>query len=98
MKPVLENPLYYLENFQLVLNWVSERYDDVLIEEERELIECFSTMSLNARALFVRLVMRKGEFFRQSKLSYAEIGDIRAALTPLINADYLHKMSHAFEL
>lgn len=89
MKPVLENPLYYLENFQLVLSWVSERYDDVLIEEERELIECFSTMPLNARALFVRMVMRKGEFFRQSKLSYTEIGDIRAALTPLINAGWV---------
>jgi hypothetical protein len=90
MKPVLENPLYYLENFQLVLDWVSERYDDVLIEEERELIARFSTMPQNARALFVRMVMRKGEFFRQSKLSYAEIGDVQAALAPLLNVGWIN--------
>nr|WP_314859598.1 VRR-NUC domain-containing protein [uncultured Undibacterium sp.] len=89
MKPVLENPLYYLENFQLVLDWVSERYDDVLIDEERELITTFSEMPQNARALFVRMVMRKGEFFRQSKLNYAEIGDVHVALAPLLDAGWI---------
>jgi hypothetical protein len=89
MKPVLENPLYYLENFQLVLDWVCERYDDVLIDEERQLISRFSEMPQNARAIFVRMVMRKGEFFRQSKLSYAEIGDVQAALAPLIAAGWV---------
>jgi hypothetical protein len=34
-KSDFENPLYYLKNFQLVLDWVIERYDDVLIEGEQ---------------------------------------------------------------
>lgn len=89
MKPALEDPLYYLANFQLVLDWVRERYDEVLIDEERELISTFSELPQNARALFVRMVMRKGEFFRRSKLSYAEIGDVQTALMPLIKAGWV---------
>lgn len=89
MRPVLENPLYYLENFQLVLDWVKERYDDLLIDEEREFIKTFFEMPMNSRALFVRFVMRKGNYFRLSKLNYAEIGDVQAALPPLLAAGWI---------
>lgn len=89
MRPVLENPLYYLANFQLVLNWVNERYNDVLIDEERELITHFPTMPQHARALFVRMVTRKGEFFRQSKLVYPEIGDVQTTIATLIDAGWV---------
>ena len=89
MIQVLPNPLYYLDNFQLVLDWVNARYDDVLIQDERDFISTFFKLPQNARALFVRMVMRKGELFRQGKLIYSEIGDVQHALAPLIAAGWI---------
>ena len=74
MRKVLENPLYYLENFHRVLEWISERYGDLLTGEEHAFIATFCALPQPSRALFVRMVMRKGTLFRASKLNYAEIG------------------------
>ncbi|GAB3407194.1 VRR-NUC domain-containing protein [Massilia agilis] len=71
---ILENEFYYLDNFQRVLDWIALRYDDLLVEDERAFIAAFPALPRPARALFVRMVMRKGELFRASKLNYAEIG------------------------
>jgi len=79
---VLENEFYYLDNFQRVLDWIGERYADLLIGEEHAFIATFPRLSQPARALFVRMVMRKGTLFRASKLNYAEIGCPRAAAVP----------------
>jgi hypothetical protein len=74
MRKVLENEFYYLDNFHRVLDWIAERYDDLLIDDERDFICRFATLPQSARALLVRMVMRKGTLFRASKLNYAEIG------------------------
>ena len=71
---VLENEFYYLDNFQRVLDWIGERYRDLLDDTELAFLAAFPQLPQNARALFVRMVMRKGELFRASKLVYAEIG------------------------
>lgn len=71
---VLENEFYYLDNFQRVLDWIGERYRDLLDDGEQAFLAAFPALPRNARALFVRMVMRKGELFRASKLGYAEIG------------------------
>ena len=71
---VLENEFYYLDNFQRVLDWIGERYRDLLLEDELAFLAAFPALPQNARALFVRMVMRKGNLFRASKLVYAEIG------------------------
>jgi hypothetical protein len=65
---------YYLTNFQQALDWIGQRYADLLIDEERAFIALFPTLPLAARALFVRLMMRRGTLFRTSKLNYPEIG------------------------
>lgn len=74
MNRVLENEFYYLDNFQAVLDWIAQRYPDLLTDEEQAFIAAFPALPQPARALFVRMVMRKGELFRASKLRYAEIG------------------------
>jgi hypothetical protein len=74
MRKVLENEFYYLDNFHRVLEWIAERYDDLLLDDERAFIATFATLPQPARALLVRMVMRKGTLFRASKLNYAEIG------------------------
>jgi hypothetical protein len=74
MNRVLENEFYYLDNFQGVLDWIGQRYGDLLTDEEQAFIAAFPALPQPARALFVRMVMRKGDLFRASKLMYPEIG------------------------
>ncbi len=74
MNKVLDNQFYYLDNFQRVLDWIGERYDDLLVDDERAFLATFAVLPQASRALFVRMVMRKGTLFRSSKLNYAGIG------------------------
>jgi hypothetical protein len=89
MIKALEDPYYYLENFQRVLAWIAERYSDLLTCEEGEFIERFSDLPKASRALLVRMVMRKGDLFRASKLRYAEIGDAEQAASALVTAGWI---------
>lgn len=86
---VLPDPFYYLANFHLVLDWISGRYPDLLLEEEIGWMTVFRKMPQNSRALLVRLVMRKGKLFRSRKLSYEEIGCIHEAAQPLIESGWI---------
>jgi hypothetical protein len=86
---VLENEFYYLDNFQRVLDWIRERYADLLVDEERDFIAAFGALPQPARALFVRMVMRKGELFRASKLGYPEIGCPLAAAQALLPTGWI---------
>lgn len=85
----LENPFYYLDNFRHVLEWIVERYDDLLDTDERQFIHDFLDLPKPAQGLLVRMVMRKGSLFRASKLSYAEIGDVAAAVIPLVEKGWV---------
>ena len=90
----LDNPFYYLENFRQVLNWIAQRYDDLLDEDERRFIDDFALLPQPAQALLVRMVMRKGTLFRASKLDYAEIGDVRLAAAPLLETGWVDGQPH----
>jgi hypothetical protein len=46
-------------------------------------------LSLDARALLVRLVMRQGDLFRRSTIRYDEIADLEAAIDALISLAWL---------
>ncbi|WP_445577866.1 Fanconi-associated nuclease [Pseudomonas sp. E141] len=80
----LDDPFYYLNNFQQVLAWLATRYADVLSPEEQRFIDEFASLPRASQGLLVRMVMRKGLHFRQSKLHYPEIGDIGSAIEPLL--------------
>lgn len=67
-------PFYYLDNFQQVLDWLAQRCADLLDLRERQFIVAFPGLPLPSRALFVRMMMRKGELFRSGRLDYPEIG------------------------
>jgi len=86
--PRLET-FYYLKNFELVLSTVRERYEDLLSADQSRFIARYVQMPLPSRALLTRMVMRRGEIFKGSKLHYAEIGDTRAAAQPLIDAGWV---------
>ncbi len=89
MRQSLPNPFYYLDNFQGVLAWVGAHHADLLDTSEQRFIEEFSGLPQPSRALLVRMVMRKGDLFRASKLRYQEIGCPRQAAVPLIERGWL---------
>jgi hypothetical protein len=91
MNRVLENAFYYLDNFHRVLDWIADRYADLLDEAEHGFIAAFPGLPQPARALFVRMVMRKGDLFRASKLDYPEIGCPLAAAGPLLDAGWVRR-------
>lgn len=76
----LEDPRYYLRNFHTLIDWVETYHGDLLLDSERKRLEALRDLPEEVRCLLVRMVMRSGELFRQSKLSYAEIGDTAGAL------------------
>jgi tetratricopeptide (TPR) repeat protein len=79
----LEDPLYYLHNFRQVLDWLGQRYADLLAPDEQHFIQQFDRLPQASQALLVRMVMRKGVHFRAGKLNYQEIGCPHAAALPL---------------
>ncbi|SDK21029.1 VRR-NUC domain-containing protein [Billgrantia gudaonensis] len=85
----LDDPRYYLANFRFVLDWVAKRHADLLATPERAFLEAFMALPEASQALLVRMVMRRGEHFRTSRLVYAEIGDTETALAPLVEADFV---------
>jgi hypothetical protein len=83
------NPFYYLDNFHQVLDWLEHRSHDLLAPDELAFIATFRTLPQSARALLVRMVMRKGSVFRASKLTYAEIGSPVEAARSLLAQGWL---------
>lgn len=80
---------YYLDNFHCVLDWIAQRYSDLLSSEECRFIKQFPTLPQSSRALLTRMVMRKGELFRYAKLSYNEIGCPDVAAKPLVDLGWI---------
>ncbi|USH03662.1 VRR-NUC domain-containing protein [Grimontia kaedaensis] len=86
--PVLP-PHYYLDNFLSIVELVSKRYNDLLTESEANWLRSFSTLPKNAQLLLVRMLTRKGNWFRSDKLHYPEIPDIESAITTLSEEEFL---------
>jgi len=85
----LDDPFYYLNNFQTVLDWVRSRYEDLLQPDEIRFIDDFASLPRASQALLVRMVMRKGTLFRHSRLIYDEIGSTTAAAIPLTELGWI---------
>ncbi|MBT2372878.1 VRR-NUC domain-containing protein [Pseudomonas fluorescens] len=89
MPDLLENPFYYLHNFRQVLDWLGQRYADLLGPDEKHFIQQFDRLPQASQALLVRMVMRKGVHFRLSKLNYDEIGPTQDAVVPLLELGWV---------
>lgn len=86
-----DDPLYYLHNFRSALRWVRACYEDLLDADERTFMSHFDALPEPAQALWVRMVMRKGELFRDDRLDYAEIGTLDPAVAPLMALGWLER-------
>jgi hypothetical protein len=81
--------LYYLDHFRFALRWLHDRYADLLSRRENEFIHEFAALPRSSQALLVRLIMRRGQRFRASKINYPEIGSIPRACGPLIELQWI---------
>ena len=77
---------YYRDNFHCLVNTVVEQYADLLTPSETDWFHNYSTLSQSAQCLYIRLLTRKGPYFRRDKISYPEIGAISEAFTELDNS------------
>ncbi len=88
--PLPPHRYYYLHNFQRALDWLGQRYADLLDDSEQQFLRQFAQLPQPAQALLVRMVMRKGPWFRASKLVYDEIPDTQQAAVPLLQLGWLN--------
>jgi len=82
-------PDYYLQNFRTVVDAVCARYGDLLTAEEHDQLARFGRVSADGQKLYVRLLSRKGVWFRADKLDYPEVGDVPQAADELAEAGLL---------
>ena len=72
-------PGYYRDNFATLLADVERDHGDLLNASERLFAVEFNALSVNAQRLYVRLLTRRGPWFRLDRLRYAEIACAPAA-------------------
>jgi hypothetical protein len=87
--PDSPDPFYYLANFERALGWLQARCADLFDADEARFAQGFGDLPRASRALFVRMLMRKGPNFRASRLDYDEIGCPRAAAAALAGAGWV---------
>ncbi len=80
---------YYLANFHELIDFVADSYADLLTAEEADFHATFHALEQNAQKLFVRMLIRKGNLFRASKLQYREIGDTESAAERLADLGFI---------
>ncbi|KAL6769540.1 hypothetical protein ACKKBG_A31395 [Auxenochlorella protothecoides x Auxenochlorella symbiontica] len=77
-------------NFDRVLEAVWREDARLLDREEGDFRETFSALTAAAAALFLRLFLRKGPWFRLQRLAYPEVPDAAAAVGELCAAGLAH--------
>ncbi|MCB1706885.1 MAG: VRR-NUC domain-containing protein [Halioglobus sp.] len=78
------NPFYYRDNYLRLCDTVEAQYGDILNAAELAVLQLFRHLGFDAQCLYVRLVSRTGPWFRESKLSYPELGPMAPILDELL--------------
>jgi hypothetical protein len=81
----LTDPFYYLKHFDFVLSALSNDLEAFLSDSQGQVLSDLMSLPDTSRALFVRLYLRKGNFFRTDKIHYQEIGPLDRALQALVS-------------
>ena len=79
----INTPFYYLTNFHSALQHVLSHSADLLQASEQQALAEFAALPQSAQALLLRMVMRKGDYFRSEALNYSEIPEREQALQQL---------------
>ncbi|NOI91364.1 VRR-NUC domain-containing protein [Vibrio splendidus] len=89
-------PTYYLDNFNRLVEHAQTLYTDLLSDDEYRWLSAYKRLSVSSQCLMVRLLSRKGCWFRSDKLNYVEIPDLNTALQELSTAGFI-ALSHPEE-
>ncbi|GGY45739.1 nuclease [Bacterioplanes sanyensis] len=90
-------PTYYHSNFQQLIDQAQRLYADLLSKQEQQWLMAYQRLSLPAQCLYVRLLSRKGTWFRLEKLHYDEIPELPQAAQQLADAGFI-RYWHSSEL
>lgn len=85
---------YYLQNALYVADWILEKHPALLNEDELATLNTFIALPKEAQCLYVRLLTRKGPYFRSDKLVYAEVPNLAATLE-LLNEQFTVAMPNS---
>ncbi|MEM6579815.1 MAG: VRR-NUC domain-containing protein [Pseudomonadota bacterium] len=86
-------PHYYRDNFLALCDTVEAQYGDLLSETELQHLATFRALSFDSQCLYIRLISRVGPWFRESKLSYPELGDIAPCIDELLATGMVEQAS-----
>lgn len=87
--PVEIDPLYYLHNFNQLIDTIEQLHPDLLHEEDHLLLARYQQLSQPAQQLYIRLICRRAMHFRQTKLNYPEISMQNQAAQELASQNLL---------
>ncbi|WP_059018874.1 VRR-NUC domain-containing protein [Vibrio coralliirubri] len=90
------SPTYYLDNFNRLVEHAQTLYPDLLSDDECRWLSAYKRLSVSSQCLMVRLLSRKGRWFRSDKLNYVEIPDLKTALQDLRSSGFI-VLSHPEE-
>ncbi|KOO15447.1 nuclease [Vibrio xuii] len=80
---------YYLNNFKKLTEHALDWYADFLSPVESEWLTQFDQLEHSAQCLLVRLLSRRGHWFRSDKLQYDEIPNLTDALKQLEQSSFI---------
>ncbi len=87
----LSDPRYYLSNVHTVLRWVLQYHTDLLLPAEVARLQAFGELSVEARALLVRLIMRSRVHFVVESLRYEELdAPVSTLVNELVGGQWLY--------
>ncbi|MEZ8733201.1 VRR-NUC domain-containing protein [Vibrio splendidus] len=87
---------YYLDNFNRLVEHAQTLYTDLLSDDECRWLSAYKRLPVSSQCLMVRLLSRKGRWFRSDKLNYVEIPDLNSALQELSTSGFI-ALSHPAE-
>ncbi|MEZ8319560.1 VRR-NUC domain-containing protein [Vibrio splendidus] len=87
---------YYLDNFNRLVEHAQTLYTDLLSDDECRWLSTYKRLPVSSQCLMVRLLSRKGRWFRSDKLNYVEIPDLNTALQELSTSGFI-ALSHPAE-
>ncbi|MFA0421827.1 VRR-NUC domain-containing protein, partial [Vibrio sp. 10N.222.54.A1] len=90
------SPTYYLDNFNRLVEHAQTLYPDLLSDDECRWLSAYKRLSVSSQCLMVRLLSRKGRWFRSDKLNYVEIPDLKTVLQELNSSGFIG-LSHPEE-
>ena len=88
-QPVTLPTKYYLSNFNKLCDHALTQYSDLLNVEEHNWLSQFAELDSESQCLLVRLLTRKGDWFRTDKLVYQEIPNLDDAIQSLARVGFV---------